>query len=163
MLQQSDGIVTYDALMNTKDMPYLHQVVHETLRLYPVLPVLDRECINPEGYSLEPFSNFTIPYGMPLYIPTYAIQRDERYFPNPLKFDAERFSPENIGKILPFTNLPFGNGPRNCVGERFGLMQVKTGLVKILKDFRVEPKEVGRTVLISQADQWLKLVKDPLQ
>lgn len=163
MLIRSGGNVTYDSLMNTMEMPYLHQIVHETLRLYPVLPVLDRECINLEGYSLEPFGNFTIPHGMPIYIPTYAIQRDERFFPNPLKFDPDRFSPKNIGKILPFTNLPFGNGPRNCVGERFGLMQVKTGLVKILKDFRVEPKEVGKMVLISQADQWLTLVKDPLQ
>lgn len=162
MLVRSDGIITYDALMNTTEMPYLHQVVHETLRLYPVLPVLDRECINPKGYSLEPFGHFIIPHGMPIYIPTYAIQRDERFFPDPLKFDPERFSKQNIEKILPFTNLPFGNGPRNCVGERFGLMQVKTGLVKVLKDFRVEPKEAGNTVLISQADQWLKLVKDPL-
>jgi len=84
---------------------------------------------------------------MPILIPYYAIQRDEKYFADPSKFNPERFSKENIENITPFTNLPFGTGPRNCIGERFGLMQVKTGIVKILKDFRLEttirtPKEI---------------------
>lgn len=171
MLMRTEGKVTYDSVMNITEMPYLHQVVYETLRLYPILPWLDRVCVNPDGYSLEPFSDFKIPYGMPVYIPVFAMQRDKKYFPDPLKFDANRFSPENIHNIQPFTNLPFGSGPRNCVGERFGLMQVKTALVKILKDFRLEatantPKEIvfEKKAMVVQADRglYLNMIKDPL-
>lgn len=171
MLVRTGGQVTYDAVMNTAEMPFLHQVVFETLRLYPILPVLDRECVNPDGYSLEPFSDFKIPYGMPIYIPIYGIQRDERYFPKPLVFDPERFAPENINNIQQFTNFPFGAGPRNCIGERFGLMQVKTGIVKILKDFRLEPAArtpkkivLAKKAMLVQSETGLyfNLIKDPL-
>lgn len=171
MLNRTDGKVTYDSVMNTTEMPYLHQVVHETLRLYPILPVLDRQCVNPDGYSLEPLSDFKIPCGMPVYIPFYAIQRDPKYFPDPLQFDPERFSAENIGKIKPFTNFPFGSGPRNCIGERFGLMQVKTGIVKLLKYFRLEttektPKKIvlekKSMVIHSDKGLFINYVRDPL-
>lgn len=171
MLIRTEGKVTYDAVMNATEMPYLNQVVYETLRLYPILPWLDRVCVNPEGYSLEPWSDFKIPCGMPVYIPSFPIQRDQKYFPDPLKFDPNRFTPENVHNIQPFTNLPFGSGPRNCVGERFGLMQVKTGMVKILKDFRLEatantPKEIvlekNAMVIQSEKGLYLNMIKDPL-
>lgn len=171
MLVRTKGQVTYDAIMNTSEMPCLHQVVYETMRIYPILPFLDRVCINPDGYSLEPFSDFKIPFGMPVYIPIFALHRNEKNFPDPMKFDPERFSPDNISKIKPFTNLPFGSGPRNCIGERFGLMQVKSGIVNILKDFRLEPSEktpktitLEKKAMLVQSDKglFLNLVKDQL-
>lgn len=171
MLVRTEGKVTYDSVMDIVQMPYLHQVIHETLRMYSILPILDRQCVNPEGYSMEPFSKFRIPYGMPIYVPFFAIQRDEKNFPEPMKFDPERFAPENAENIKPFTNFPFGSGPRSCIGERFALMQVKTGLVKILKDFRLEttertPKTIvleKKAMLVQSADGlYLNLVKDPL-
>lgn len=108
MLVKNEGKVTYDSMMNATDMPYLQQVINETLRLYPILPVMDRECIKPDGYSLEPFSDFKIPCGMPIYVPVFAIHRDEKNFPDPMKFDPDRFSPENIHNIKPYTHFPFG-------------------------------------------------------
>lgn len=171
MLAKTGGKVTYDALMNASEMPYLHQVIEETLRLYPIIPLLDRKCISPDGYSLEPYSNFKIPYGMPVYIPIFSLQRNEKYYPNPKKFDPDRFSHGNINNLTQFTTFPFGAGPRNCIGERFGLMQVKTGIVKILKDFRLEPTEktpkeikLEKKALVMQAEQgmFFNLVKDPL-
>lgn len=51
-----------------------------------------------------------------IWIPVAGIHRDEQYYPNSLKFDPERFSDENKNKIQPFTYLPFGSGPRNCIG-----------------------------------------------
>lgn len=171
MLIRTEGKVLYDAVKSTMEMPYLHQVIEETLRIYAIIPILDRECSNPNGYSMEPFNSFRIPYGMPIYIPIYAIQRDEKNFHEPLKFDPDRFSSENIGNIKPFTHIPFGSGPRNCIGERFGLMQVKVGLVKILKEFYLEttvntPKEIilEKKAMLIQADKglFLSLVKDPL-
>lgn len=171
MLVRTKGEVTYDAVMNASEMPYFNQVFQETLRLYSVIPWLDRCCSEPEGYSLEPYGDFTIPYGMPIYVPFFAIHRDEKNYPNPLKFDPERFSPENIGDIKPFTFLPFGVGPRNCVGERFGTMQAKTGIVKILKEFRLEttantPKEItiekGAIMIQNDKGLFMDMVKDPL-
>jgi len=116
-LMKNDGKLTYDIIMH--ETPYLHQIFVEVLRIYPVLPFLDRECTNPNGYSLKPYSDFVIPYKMPIFIPIYGIQRDEKYFEDPLKFDPERFSTENIHKISTFTNLPFGTGNRSCIGGKF--------------------------------------------
>ena len=116
-LMKNDGKLTYDLVMH--ETPYLHQVFLEVLRFYPVLPLLDRECTNPNGYSLKPYSDFVIPYKMPVFIPIYGIQRDEKYFEDPLKFDPERFSPENIHKVSTFTHLPFGTGNRSCIGGDF--------------------------------------------
>lgn len=171
MLIRSEGEVTYDAVASISQLPYLHQIVQETLRIYPTIPFLDRQCENPEGYSMEPHSNFRIPYGMPIYIPFYAIQLDEKNFPEPRRFDPERFSPENIRKIKPFTHFPFGVGPKSCIGERFALLQVKTGIVKILKEFRLETTErTPKTIVLekkamliqSEKGLFLNLIKDPL-
>lgn len=159
----------YDAVHDNSMMRYLEQVVQETLRLYPVTAFLNRKCVNPDGYSLEPHSSFRIPCGMPIMIPISALQRDEKYYPNPLKFDPDRFA--NNRSIPAFTNFPFGFGPRRCLGEKFGMIQVKIGIIKILKDFRLEPSvstpqsivPAKRTVLLlSEAPLLVDFVKDPL-
>lgn len=109
--------------------------------MYPSLPFIDRECTPENGadfYSLEPISNFKVPRGFPIYIPTYALHRDEKYFPNPSKYDPERFNEENKDSIPPYAYIPFGMGPRNCLGERFGILQVKLGLIHFLKGHYVE-------------------------
>ncbi|GAB0089367.1 Cytochrome P450 [Sergentomyia squamirostris] len=127
-----------------KDMEYLHMVVQETLRLYPSLPFLDRLCIPVDGnesYSLEPYHKFSIPKGMPVYIPIIPIHRDAKYFPNPEKFIPERFSPENRESNDQNQFLAFGQGPRNCIGSRFGYFQVKLALFTILLNYRVEQCE----------------------
>lgn len=111
MLSENDGEINYEAVQN---MEYLHMVFSEISRMYPSVPHLDRLCT--EDYSLEPFSNFVIKKGTPIIIPSFAIQRDPEYFPEPNKFDPERFSVENKKNILPYTLLSFGVGPRSCVG-----------------------------------------------
>lgn len=141
MLAKYEGKITYEAVANPSEMPYLHQVVNETFRMYPVLPALDRECIEPNGVSLEPFSDFIIPFGMPILIPIYGLERDEKYFTNPLTYDPDRFAPENIDNIPSYAFIPFGVGPRSCIGERMGLIQTKTAICSILRDFRIEAND----------------------
>uniref|UniRef100_A0A1B0CSW3 Cytochrome n=1 Tax=Lutzomyia longipalpis TaxID=7200 RepID=A0A1B0CSW3_LUTLO len=122
----------------------MEERIKKTLRLYPSLPFLDRVCSPPdneENYSLEPYHTFAIPKGMPVYIPLIAIQRDEKYFPNPEEFIPERFSPENRDSINQYSYLSFGIGPRNCIGSRFGYLQVKLALITILNNYRVEATE----------------------
>lgn len=101
-------------------------------------------------------------------IPIFSIHRDERYYPDPLKFDPDRFTEENIRQRHPFTFIPFGEGQRNCIGMRFALMQIRLGLVAVLRKFRVShskktPKIIefvpsAQTPVLKGGD-WLKLEK----
>ncbi|XP_070503061.1 cytochrome P450 6g1-like, partial [Chironomus tepperi] len=93
MLKTHNGEITYDGIMN--ETPFLFQVLLEAIRLYPVVPWIDRECTDRNGYSLEPYSSFRIPYKFQLYIPVFPLHRDEKFHPDPMKFDPDRFGQEN--------------------------------------------------------------------
>ena len=69
-------------------------------------------------------------------IPVYALHRDEEFWSEPDSFIPERFLPENKDSINQFAYLPFGSGPRNCIGMRFAMMEIKTILVKMLQRYR---------------------------
>ncbi|KAJ6649589.1 putative cytochrome P450 9f2 [Pseudolycoriella hygida] len=137
MHQKVDGkAVTYDQIQRMK---YMDQVVCETLRKWPS-PAIDRLCN--KDFQLEyDDKKITIEEGRSFYIPVAAIHHDERYYENPDKFDPERFNEENRGKIDPGTYLPFGIGPRNCIGSRFALMELKTILYYLALNFHFEPTE----------------------
>lgn len=132
-IEENDGKLTYDMLFGFK---YLDMVINESLRKYPPIPVQFRKAT--KDYHI-PHSKLVIPKGTVIQINSYSVQRDPEYFPDPEKYDPERFNEENIKNIRPFTNLPFGDGPRNCLGMRFGLMQSKMGITKIIKNFIVTP------------------------
>nr|CAD7460583.1 unnamed protein product [Timema tahoe] len=131
VLEKHDRKVTYDAMM---EMNYLDMVVSETLRKYPALPFLDRSA--QVDYKI-PGTNDILEKGITVFIPIFGIHYDPKYYPNPEIFDPERFSAKNKNDIPRYANLPFGEGPRNCIGMRFGLMQVKTGLIHLLSKFEV--------------------------
>ena len=166
-----DGKITYEMAASAVEMPLLHQTVLETLRKYSVLFTLDRVCTNPNGVSIDD-GKFVIPKGMPISIPQYALFRDQKYFDEPLKFDPDRFAADNIKNVPPIiANLAFGVGPRNCIGERLGLIQTKTALIMILNDFRIEENErtpktiiyIQKAIMIqSQKDLIVDFIKDNL-
>ena len=83
-----------------------------------------------------PGTDITLDKGTTVFIPTYAIHHDPEIYENPLEFKPERFSPSQVALRHPQSFLGFGDGPRNCIGLRFGRMQVLIGLVTLLKDFR---------------------------
>ncbi|XP_059057973.1 cytochrome P450 9e2-like [Achroia grisella] len=127
-----------------QDMVYMDMVLSEVLRLWPPAIGLDRVCI--KDYNLgKPNSKSTEDYiirkGEILGIPVWAIHRDPKYFPNPTKFDPERFSEENKDKIQPFSYMPFGLGPRNCIASRFALCEVKVMLYQLLQHMELTPCE----------------------
>lgn len=72
-------------------------------------------------------------------IPTIGFHYDETYWKNPENFDPERFTPEETAKRPNQSFLPFGEGPRNCIGMRFGLINVKLAVATLVKDYHVKP------------------------
>ncbi|KAK9874654.1 hypothetical protein WA026_005477 [Henosepilachna vigintioctopunctata] len=124
-------------------MPYIDMVVTETLRKWPINIVIDRLVTKP--YVIEP----KLPGEKPVHlekdtmimIPAFAIHYDPEYFKEPEKFDPERFSPENRKNVDPYTYMPFGVGPRNCIGSRFALLEIKSVFFYLLNHFEILPVE----------------------
>lgn len=108
---ETHGDVTYEAVQGMK---YLNMVVSETLRKYPFGPFLNRYC--DEDYVIEE-TGLTVEKGISVIVPIWGLHHDPKYFPDPDVFDPERFSDENRPNIVPCSYLPFGEGPRNCIGK----------------------------------------------
>ncbi|CAL8325642.1 unnamed protein product [Merluccius merluccius] len=118
---------TYEVLMQ---MEYLDMVINESQRLYPLGSRLERIA----KASVE-VNGVTIPKGTAIVVPVYTLHRDPALWPEPEVFRPERFSKENRDNIDPYSFMPFGVGPRNCVGMRFALMMMKLCVVEILQNF----------------------------
>ncbi|KAK9752523.1 Cytochrome P450 [Popillia japonica] len=133
-LTECNGKLTYEALLKMK---YMDMVISETLRKWPAAVITDRVCSKP--FTIEPVNPGEAPVhlkpGDVVFIPINAIQRDAQYFSNPDKFDPERFNEENKGNIKPYTYMPFGLGPRNCIGSRFAILETKTIFFFMLSKF----------------------------
>ncbi|XP_037279003.2 cytochrome P450 3A8 isoform X2 [Rhipicephalus microplus] len=126
------------SLVAISKLPYLHCVVSETLRMYPPAPRLERAPL--EDYILGD-TGIRVPKGCVVGVPVYAMHYDAEFFPNPEKFDPDRFSEENVGSIRPYSYLPFGAGPRNCIGMRFALQAVKLSLLHSVHSVQFVPTE----------------------
>ena len=104
--------------------------------------------------------------GTPIFVLAYSIHHDPKIWPNPEKFDPQRFSPEAKQSRDPYTYMPFGHGPHNCIGMRFAQMEIKLALTRILKKFRFEvapeteipPKLEVQTTLTTPNGIMLKVV-----
>lgn len=131
VLQRHKGELTYEAL---QDMKYLDNVISETLRLYPPATRLERMS---DFDSKLGDTGITIPKGMIITIPNYALHHDPKLFPDPEKFDPDRFTVEERANRDPYAYLPFGAGPRNCVGMRFALMEIKICLAYTVANFEI--------------------------
>lgn len=104
------GEMCYEAVMQMK---YLEMVFKEGLRMYPPIGFFVRQCAKKFTF---PETNLTIDKGIVILIPVQAIQNDEKYFEEPHQFIPERFDPENVNNVKQYTYLPFGDGPRICLG-----------------------------------------------
>ncbi|KAJ8911312.1 hypothetical protein NQ315_017007 [Exocentrus adspersus] len=151
VLQKHGGQLTYEGLA---EMKYMQQVLDETLRIYPSVTTLTRVCV--KDYKLRD-TDLTIEKGIKVMIPLYSLHNDPEYFPEPDRFDPDRFSDENKRSMHPYTHLPFGDGPRNCIGLRFGIMQSKVGLAAILSRFRLKISPSTRLPL--RLDEGVLLIK----
>ncbi|KAH9523613.1 hypothetical protein Btru_040453 [Bulinus truncatus] len=118
---------TYDLCLNLK---YMEAAINETLRMYPPLSVITRECSKPTRlFDLD------LPAKTAIAIPVYNLQRDPEFWTNPNEFNPDRFiegsasyQPHN-----PYIFMPFGLGPRLCIGMKLGMLKTKLALVHIFK------------------------------
>jgi cytochrome P450 family 6 len=109
----------------------------EILRKYPIIPFLDRTCSS--DYKLpSPSGNGTIKLsaGTGVYIPVLALHHDPTYFPEPEKFDPDRFTEENKRSRPKYSYIPFGEGPRMCIGNI--TLSILSYEIANVKDMRVK-------------------------
>nr|QTM97428.1 Cytochrome P450 [Sitophilus oryzae] len=130
VLKKYDDKLCYDAVM---EMEYLDKVVNETLRIFPPAAVIRRKCT--KTYKV-PGTEVVIEKGIRVVIPVWGLHRDPDFYQNPEQFNPENFSAENKAKRPDMTFLPFGEGPRMCIGLRLGMFQTKLALIAMLRNFR---------------------------
>jgi cytochrome P450 len=124
-------------------LPLLKSILEESLRLYPPVPRFDREAIVPDmigEHEVKP--------GDLVSIWPWIVHRHKRLWDDPDAFDAERFSPERRKALHRFQYIPFGAGPRTCVGARFAMAEALTILACWLANWRFKPVP-GREVRVS--------------
>ncbi|KAL1509789.1 hypothetical protein ABEB36_004471 [Hypothenemus hampei] len=134
----NNGELSYDALLKMK---YMDMVFSEILRKWPPVFAVDRVCTKP--YTIEPKYPDEKPVHLKVddlvWFPMFSLHRDPKYFPKPEVFDPERFSDENRDQIIPYSYIPFGVGPRNCIGSRFVILESKALIYNLLLNFEIVP------------------------
>ncbi|KAL9707998.1 hypothetical protein quinque_011516 [Culex quinquefasciatus] len=156
------GQLTYESVAN---MGYLDQCISETLRKHPPVAILERNA--DKDYRI-PDTDLVIAKGRKIMVPIFAMHHDAEHFPDPEAYKPERFSPEEVAQRDPYCYLPFGEGPRICIGMRFGQIQARVGLANLLRRFRFSvcdrtqiPVKYSRTnfILGPANGVWLKVEK----
>ena len=124
-VEQNESMDYCDLIIN--NIPYLDAVVKETLRKYPPLAELTRQ-VTVDKYQMK---DITLKKDTVVIVPSYAIHHCPDYYPDPEKFDPNRFMPENKHLLVPNTYMPFGQGPRNCIGMRFAYQELNLCLARL--------------------------------
>ncbi|XP_011502147.1 PREDICTED: cytochrome P450 4C1-like [Ceratosolen solmsi marchali] len=131
ILRPKDGKLDISDLQK---MNYLERCIKETLRIFPSVPSITR-------YLLEDvhLKHTTIPRNTNVIINFIDAHRNPEFWPEPEKFDPDRFLPDQIKSRHPFAYVPFSAGPRNCIGQKFAMLELKSLLANILYNFYLEP------------------------
>ena len=119
----------YDAADN---IDYVTMVLYESLRMYPPAHITTREC----KQTCAVTDDLILEKGTDVTIPIFLLHRNPEHWSDPDKFDPERFNPSNEQSYPTYAYLPFGEGPRHCIGKRLAMLEVKMALVAILKDLQ---------------------------
>ena len=135
-LRQEFYSVMGDAPLSFGDVPRLGfatQVILEALRLYPPFWMVDREAVADDRVG-----DVVIPRGSTVIVFIYGAHHAPRYWPDAESFDPERFTPANAKLHAPFTHLPFGAGPRGCIGGNYAMLQILMILTTLLRKYDLE-------------------------
>ncbi|KXJ70558.1 hypothetical protein RP20_CCG023149 [Aedes albopictus] len=115
-------------------MKYLDMVIKEVLRVYPSVPIIGRELL--EDVEID---GCQVPRGTAIVVILYNVHRNAEVFPDPERFDPERFSDDAPGTRGPYDYIPFSVGARNCIGQKYALLEMKVTLVKLLMAYKFLP------------------------
>lgn len=130
----------------------------EALRKYPPVGTIHRVAKEP---YLIPGTDIVLEKGTSITVPTYGIHHDPEIYPQPEKYDPDRFTPQQVSNRHPFAFMPFGEGPRICIGMRFAVVEVKLALAKILINFDFDLDRSKTSVPLKFSPQ--KLIMTPAQ
>jgi cytochrome P450 family 4 len=145
---------TYNDL---QEMKYLERALKEVLRLYPSVHFISRKL----GDDLVTASGYELPKNTLVHLHIYDLHHNPDIYPDPERFDPDRFLPENCQRRHPFAYLPFSAGPRNCIGQRFAMLELKAAICGILAHFVLEPVDTPSTIVLVM-DLVLR-TKDPIR
>lgn len=126
----ANDILTLDGIAS---ITYLDMVVAESLRLYPPVYIYERNT-NTEAM----INGYVFPKNIGVIIPVYTVHRDPEYWPEPDQFNPERFEFDSHSKRLSCSYIPFGSGPRTCIGSTYALLIIKMALIKLLLTFQFD-------------------------
>lgn len=104
---------TDPTLFELQNLTYTEMCIKESLRMYPSVPLISRLA----SKDIDTFSGYRIPKGTHIHIHIYDMHHNPEIYPDPEKFDPDRFLPENSMNRHPFAFLPFSGGSRNCIGK----------------------------------------------
>ncbi|XP_026829903.1 cytochrome P450 4C1 [Ooceraea biroi] len=131
VMDENGGKLTMTALQN---LPYLERCLKETMRLYPSVYLITRKL--QEDVMLQ---SYLVPAGADVVIDIIHLHKNPDFWPNPEVFDPDRFLPEHVQERHPFAYIPFSAGSRNCIGQRFAMMELKTVIGILVHNFYLEP------------------------
>ena len=135
VLEEIDALppVAVPTLGDLDRLTYLSRVLSEVLRLYPPVWTIARDVLEDDLVS-----GYRVPSGCFVLLSPYITHRLEAHWPNPERFDPDRFSPQNSRGRHPFAYFPFSTGPRVCIGKHFSLYEAQLVLAMVLRELRVE-------------------------
>jgi len=116
------------------NLPYTRKVMNESMRLFPPAWILNRQVV--EEYEVD---GHVLPVGAAVLLFPYLIHRDPRFWPEPTRFDPDRWTPEADAQRHKFAYVPFGAGPRMCIGESFASMEIQVVVATLAQRWRPRP------------------------
>ncbi|GAB1869652.1 Cytochrome P450 4C1 [Camponotus japonicus] len=134
------------SIKELSQLKYLERVIKESHRLYPSAPLVIRKIS--EDIKMD---NYIIPKDTSVAVRILLVHRNPEIWSNPLKFDPDRFLPENLKQIHPYAYIPFSAGPRNCMGQKFAMFEEKIILAAILRKWRVKSIETHEEMTIDMS------------
>nr|QYA71981.1 cytochrome P450 [Anoplophora glabripennis] len=141
VIPDSKARPTYNDLQELK---FMERCIKECLRIYPSVPFIARVLEE----DVKTSSGYTIPKGTMAQVHIFDIHRNQTIWPDPEKFDPDRFLPENCQDRHAFAYVPFSAGPRNCIGQRFALLELKVALCGILRNFELDPVDTPDNIVL---------------
>jgi len=115
-----------------KKLPYLMQVIEESMRFYPPAWIMGRRSLNEDIIG-----GYHIPANANIFVCAFLLHRHQDFWSNPFQFDPEHFSKEQVQNRHKFAYIPFGSGPRLCIGYQFALMEMQLLLATILQKYEL--------------------------